>query len=224
MQALHDIAEAAAWESEIVGSGDAPTRAAQLEKSLGQLIAIRTMSARFLANKKGQPVELDPFIHRKVIWSKPLINGVEASSSVQTVWLATPDLEPDMSHTGAGLIVRNNLRAGKNYVYFYPAAMPLAAAHLQRLRRNIGADDRRLGRHVAFVAIPDWARYTFLQSNGNTILFFEDSADRGPRQVLQEVVLNKVGERGVLWQECGAEEGALVFNSLRALVTPEPTP
>lgn len=157
MQALHDIADSALWETQMLPGDDASNRLAQLEKSVGLLSAMRTVSAKFVGDHQNyRATELGALIHRGVIWSIAMIWALEVSPEVRTIWLVTPDLEPDMSELKTGQTVKSNLTAGKSYVYFYPVTMRGAEEKIRRVKRNTGADDLKRAKRVEYVPIADW--------------------------------------------------------------------
>jgi hypothetical protein len=67
---------------------DGTSRLAQLEKSMGLVSALRTVSAKYVGDHQSyRATELGTLIQRGVIWSNAMINSLELSSDVRSVWL-----------------------------------------------------------------------------------------------------------------------------------------
>jgi len=221
IQALHDIADSALWETQMLPGDDASGRLSQLEKSIGLVSAMRTLSAKYVGDHQSyRATELGALIQRGVIWSNAMLTGLETSSEVRSIWLVTPDLEPDMTEPKTGEVVKSNLAAGKSYVYFYPAALKSPDEKIRRLQRNIGADDPKRAKRVVFAPVKDGPTSHLILSRGNIILFFKDEPAYGTRLIFQEVVLNKIANRGLFWQECDRDLAANIYDMLRDELAP----
>jgi hypothetical protein len=224
MQTLHDIADNALWESHMLASDDGTTRVIQLERSMGLVSAMRTISARYVGDQQSyRATELGTLLVRGVIWTNAMITSLELSNDVRTIWLVTPDLEPDLSESTTASVVKKNLIAGKSYIYFYAASIKSSDEKIRRVKRNIGANDPTLGKNVEFVAMDDWMSSRLIPMRGNIILFFKDDPAYGTELVFLEVVLSKVSKRGLFWQECERADAAQVFETLRKELPSLPT-
>ena len=53
MQALHDIADSALWETHMLPGEDSAERLSQLEKSVGLVSAMRTLSAKYVGDNQN---------------------------------------------------------------------------------------------------------------------------------------------------------------------------
>jgi hypothetical protein len=217
MQALHDIADSALWETQMLPGEDSAERLNQLERSVGLVSAMRTLSAKYVGDYQNyRATELGALIQRGIVWSHAMMASLERSPDNRTVWLITHDLEPDLSDKKTGEIVKSNLAAGKRYVYFYPADLKLADEKQRRLRRNVGADSAKLKNSVTFVPVNDGPGAALISTRKNVILFFKDDPAYGTNLIFEEVVLHKINQRGLLWQECDRDHAATVFDAFRA--------
>jgi hypothetical protein len=143
-------------------------------------------------------------INQKIIWSNQEITDFETSPEITEIWLVTSDLKPDSSDEETGKVVHENIMEGKTYVYFYPDNLYQQQSEIARLRENIlranRAHARTLLNGITLVAL-NHVRYERLFYRGNTILFFRDRDRVFPPSCFEEVVLTKVSERGIFWQE-----------------------
>lgn len=215
VQSLHDIADSAIWEAEMLPGDDNVGRLAQLEKSIGLVSAIRTVSAKYVDDHRNcRATELGALIQRGVIWSNAMLTRLEPASDVQCIWLLTHDLEPDLSEHKTGNIVKSNLGTGTRYTYFHPMSLKSAEEKRRRLCRNIGAENG-LREMVEFISVTtDSAAAALMPSHGNTILFFKDDPSYGTDLVFEEVVLHKVDRRGLFWQECRRDQSVAIFDAM----------
>jgi HAMP domain-containing protein len=215
VQALHDIADSVIWEGQVLPGEDASARLTQLEKSIGLVSAMRTLSSRYVGDQQNyRATELGELVQRGIIWSNDMLTKLETSSEVREVWLITHDLEPDMSQRKTGAIVQGNLAAGKSYIYFYPAELKGAEEKVLRLQRNIGADHPKRATRVTYIPVRNVPGLR-LFSNANMILFFKDKTTYGTDLVFQELVLTKIAKRGLFWQEHDRDHAAALFDMLR---------
>ena len=58
---------------------------------------------------------------------------------------------------------------------------------------------------------------------GNTIIFFKDDPSYGSDLVFREIVLTKLGKRGVIWQECSRDHAVELIETLREEMAPGST-
>jgi hypothetical protein len=154
IQALHDIADSVIWETQLVPGEDQSMRLSQLDKSIGLVSAMRTLSSKYVSDHKNiGATEVGILIQRGIIWSNEMLTRLEISSDIQEVWLVTHDLEPDLSEVTTIKMVKRNLATGKRYVYFYPSQLYGAEDKVRMLRRNIGANEARYATQVTFIPI-----------------------------------------------------------------------
>src|SRR5437763_335128 len=122
------------WETQILPGEDTSTRLAQVEKCLGLVSAMRILSSKYVYGRQNfDATELGVLIQRGVVWSYNMITNLERSPDVREVWFISRDLEPDLSSTYVGSVVKQNLIAGKHYVYFYPEQLDGAGDKARRL-------------------------------------------------------------------------------------------
>jgi len=163
------------------------------------------VSAKYspLSAASFRETELGTLLERGIIWTTPMLDNLELSRRTHEVWLVTPDLEPDCSDERVGSMVKQNLRRGVRYIYFYPQDLDGLKVQTQRLYANLGVTraPKRLEARVALVPISP-AEYPTLFHRGNTILFFKGESASFPPNVFEEVVFTRVSRRGLFWQEC----------------------
>ena len=214
IQALHEIADSIIWETQILPGEDTSTRLSQVEKCLGLVSAMRTLSSKFVGDRQYyDATELGALIQRGIIWSSNMLTNLEESSDVCEVWFVSQDLEPDLSEKKTGDMVKRNLVAGKHYIYFYPSQLDGAKDKIRTLRRNIGADDPRRAKSVVLVPLADTLDLPIF-SRSNVIMFFKDKPVYGTQLVLQEIVFTKVSRRGIFWQEHDPQYARRLFEVL----------
>jgi len=206
MQSIHDIAIDATVDSQIIPEEDDRTRLKHLEQSIAKVSNLRHITGKYAHSEGRSSAEesaamLEGVVPRAWLWSSKMLLGLETEQDVRQVWLVTPDLEPDLSEHQTGETVRQNLRAGKSYTYFYPAALPHAEEQCERLLRNVGAVDQRRRKRIVLVPLDPNSCTEIMPALGNIVLYFKEDP-RYTRLVFQEVVLNKVTRRGSYWQEC----------------------
>lgn len=215
IQALHDIADSVIWETQVLPGEDSSTRLVQAEKCLGLVSAMRTLSSKYVGDQQNySATELGVLIHRGVVWSNNMTWSLEKSSDVREAWFVSHDLEPDLSSTKTGSIVKGNLATGKRYVYFYPSQLNGAENKIRRLLRNIGADDPKRAKRVVLIPLEGTLDLQVF-SHANVIMFFRDEPLYGAPLVFQEVILTKVSNRGVFWQEHDSQYATELFEVLR---------
>jgi len=214
IQALHEIADSIIWETQILPGEDTSTRLSQVEKCLGLVSAMRTLSSKFVGDRQYyDATELGALIQRGIIWSSNMLTNLEESSDVCEVWFVSQDLEPDLSEKKTGDMVKRNLVAGKHYIYFYPSQLDGAKDKIRTLRRNIGADDPRRAKSVVLVPLADTLDLPIF-SRSNVIMFFKDKPVYGTQLVFQEIVFTKVSRRGIFWQEHDPQYARRLFEVL----------
>lgn len=208
LQTVHGIAESVVWNTHFVNAGDESTRLSQMERAHGQVMAIRTLTAKYVEVQVGyRNTEIGTLIDRRIIWTTDWLGRLESSREVREVWLLTHDLEPDLSAAKTTAMVKKNVATGTRYVYFHPADLPDVESKVRRLRRNVGGDTVQ----VRFVAISDPGLFT----PANVIMFFKDEPAYGTDLVFQEIVLTKISERGIFWQEHERDYAAKLVHRLR---------
>jgi hypothetical protein len=215
LQTVHGIAESAVWSTHFVNAGDAAARLSQMERGLGQIMAIRTLTSKYADGSSDYRYsDFGTLIERGLIWTTDRLGHLESSREVCEVWLLTHDLEPDLSAVKTINVVKSNVASGKRYVYFYPTDLPDAESKVLRLRRNIGADSPPRADQVRFIAMSDSTIFT----RENVIMFFRDDCVYGADLVYQEIVLTKFSERGIFWQELNHVYAGKLMATLREAV------
>ncbi len=218
VQALHDICGSILWETQFLPSEGDSSRLSQLDKSLGLISGMRTLTSKYAEKHNNyHTTELGILIERGVLWSTEMLYRLEQSNEVREIWLMTHDLEPDLSDTKTGKIVKKNLDSGKSYKYFYPSQLEDAEAKIWRLRRNIGATLPTLANSTMFIPLDDSPELQIF-SPANVIPFFKDEPFYSTDLVFQEVILTQISLRGVFWQEHEKKRARRLLELLRAEV------
>ena len=205
LQAVYDVTGAIGWEMQTLRVDDAEDRLRNAERALGEVNALHAISARYLKNvvSKSDPGGL---VERGVIWSMSMIWDIETSERTREVWFVSPDLEPDLSDRTTGNVVANNLKRGKKYVYFYPQDIPNNSDPKTKLLANIGAlKSARLTSRVRVVPVDHESGQQIFR-RGNIIVFFSEDSNWETGRAFEEIVMTKLPERGMFWQEYSASE------------------
>jgi hypothetical protein len=201
IQSAYDIAGNILWEMQTVQVEDPAMRLRNAERSLGIVSALRVMTGKYVKDAIGlSGTEVGALLERGVIWSNSMITQLETSARTREIWLATPDLEPDLSDHGTGAIVAANLKARKKYVYFCPCNIRDFQIEKKRLLANIGALKSQETSRVTVVPMRLEASGNRFQ-RGNTIIFFSEDPEWGTYNAFEEIVFTKVSARGIFWQE-----------------------
>ncbi len=201
IQSAYNIAGDILWDTQLVVPEDAATRLRNVENALGKVAGLRETTARYAKSPSSfRATEIGTLLERGVIWTNAMVYQFERSKQVREVWLITPDLQPDLSSTTTGEIVASNLKNRKRYVYFCPSDLRNLEADMKRLLANIGALKSPEASRVTVVAVgPEVAEGIF--QRGNTIIFFLGDPEWATFNAFEEIVLTKVSERGIFWQE-----------------------
>lgn len=201
IQSAYDVTGIIKWDMQIVQAEDSAMRLRYAENALGAVSALHAMVGRYATSSINfRETEIGALLERGVIWTLPMIYGLESSRQVQEVWLVTSDLEPDLSNPTTGKLVANNLKKRKRYVYFCPSDMQELETKKRRLIANIGASKSPENSRVTIVQV-DSARQSRVFQRGNVILFYEEDPEWGAYHTFEEVVFTKIPERGIFWQE-----------------------
>lgn len=219
LQTVHGIAESAVWNTHFVHGDDEAARLSQMERGLGQVMAIRALASKYAdGNSDHRNTEFETLIERGIVWTIDRLGRLELSREVREVWLLTHDLEPDLSDRETINVVKRNVASGTRYVYFHPIDLPDADRKVLRLRRNIGADVPPLADQIQFVSMSDKAIFT----PANVIMFFKDDCMYGTDLVYQEIVLTRVSKRGIFWQEHNHAYAGTLVAKLRDAINSAP--
>ena len=201
IQSAYDIASTVQWEMQTVQAEDFATRLRNAEHSLGTVSALRVITGKYAKSSLSfRETEIGVLLERGVIWSTATVYELEQAERVREIWLATPDLEPDLSNPTTGKVVAGNLKARKKYVYFCPNDIDDMEAKIRRLHLNIGAIRPPEISQVSVVQISQKGSHQIFQ-RGNTLIFFTEDPDWGSYSAFEEVVFTKISARGVFWQE-----------------------
>jgi hypothetical protein len=216
LHTVYDVAGSVLWEMNTSRAEDIDARLRQAERALGMVSSMRMLAARFVESPPGLPqTELGALIERRVVWTEAMMWNFETSKDVKEVWVITPDLKPEISDTSAAILVKNNLRAGKQYVYFVPDDLPNLRDSLSQFYSNIGIlTSRRLASQVRVVPFP-MAAQPELFRRGNTVVYFPGDAATTRGNVYEEIVFTRVPQRGLFWQEYDENRGESVCQMLR---------
>lgn len=217
LQAIYEISGKIIWETVKLQGEDAEALLRQAERAIGLAASIHTLSSKYAASTPTyHATELGALIERGIVWTPGMIWNIEASAAVREVWLVTPDFKPDISDPMTGMLVGDNLRKGKRYVYFVPTTLRNLSELELRLRSNlgIGRAKGRLGERVVTVQIDEQDFRTSL-GTGNIVLFFKADPRASSGTAFREVVFTQVSERGLFWQECTEAEKETLYSFLR---------
>jgi hypothetical protein len=216
MQSIYDISGSILWEMQSLAAEDDAARVRQAERAIGLTSAIHTLSSKYVkASRNLHETELGMMVDRGIIIPNSMLWNIESSSDTKEVWLATPDLEPDLSDRSTGNLVARNLRDGKRYVYFYPSSLQDSEDLKTRLLANVGTlNSVKMAARVTFVPVNIDLQDVLFRRGNNNILFFQGKPGEVSPHVFEEVLLNKISQRGVLWQQ---HEASVAQNLARIL-------
>jgi hypothetical protein len=143
----------------------------------------------------------------------------EAETGVHSVWVITPDLEPDLTDDATQKVVKGNIENRVRYCYFCPSTVP-------------DEDIDRLIRDLSFVAPSDEGQSAAIAptvekiqvgpelmlfgAGGNRVVIFYDDPGTSRLVVFDEVVLDGRG-RGTLWRPRSKDVGKTTVAALRGL-------
>lgn len=217
IQSAYDISGTVLWDMQTVQAESPAARLRNAENSLGVVSALRVITGKYAKSALSfRETDIGALLERGVIWTTTAVYELERSERVQEIWLATPDLEPDMSNPTTGKVVASNLRAKKRYVYFCPSGISDFDAARRRLLANVGATRAQDASRVAIVQIGPGVHGQIFQ-RGNTIIFFAEDPEWGTYSAFEEVVFTKISGRGVFWQE----HSPAIAAELRAILKQE---
>lgn len=216
LQTVYDISGSILWETINLKGEDAETRLRQAERAVGLASSIHTLSSKYAAAMPGyHSTEIGVLVERGVIVSQAMLANIETSPSVKEVWLVTPDLEPDLSEPSYGAIVSRNLRNGKRYVYFVPTTLQNLSDLIVRLKFNVGIGSTKSYLRNVLVIPIEAADFPISIGTGNMIFFFKTDSTSSRGDAFREIVLTRVADRGIFWQECTDSETESVYQFLR---------
>jgi hypothetical protein len=218
IQTAYNIAGDILWDTQLVVSEDSATRLINAENALGKVSGLLEATVQYAKSPSSiHATEIGVLIERGIIRTNAMIYQLEKSKRVQEIWLVTPDLQPDSSSSTTGEIVASNLRSRKRYVYFCPSDMRNFEAEKKRLLSNIGARRQQETSKVTIVPVaPELAEGIF--QRGNTIIFFLGDPEWGAFKAFEEIVLTKVSERGIFWQEHKPEVATEIRDALKQIL------
>jgi hypothetical protein len=216
LQTIYDISGNILWETINLTGEDAETRLRQAERAVGLASSIHTLSSKYAAATPDyRSTEIGVLVERGVIVSQAMLTNIETSPSVKEVWLVTPDLEPDLSEAATGAIVSRNIRNGKRYVYFVPTGLQNLSDLTVRLRFNVGAGSTKSYLRNLQVIPIETTDFPISLGTGNMIFFFKTDSASSRGEAFREIVLTRVADRGIFWQECTDAETESVYQFLR---------
>ena len=217
LQSIYDISGSILWETINLNAEDTETQLRQAERAVGLASSIYTLSSKYVsATPEYRATEIGALIKRGIILTRPMIWNIETSSTVKEVWLVTPDLKPDVSEKAVGALVGGNLRKGKRYVYFVPADLDNLPDLALRLEANLGISSLKSRQRKLLVLVPlDVADFRIIAGMGNVIFFFKTDSKSSRGDAFREIVLTKISERGIFWQECTDAEAESMYQLLR---------
>jgi hypothetical protein len=201
IRAAHDVAGTIQWEMQTVRVDDPAARLRSTERSLGEVYALRAITAQYVKGPVVRPgPEFGGLMERGVIWSTSMLWDIETADRTRDIWFVTPDLEPDISDPTVASVVSANLKRGKRYIYFCPANILHRETTKTKLLASIGAlKSDRLAARVTIVPVEDTQGQIF--QRGNVIIFFFENADWETGRAFEEIVFTKLSARGLFWQE-----------------------
>jgi hypothetical protein len=191
------------------------------ERALGYLSSVQKLTQDYASSSRSQAEAAHlPLVEQGILWTKSMIWEVEMSKETAEVWMYTPDLKPDSTEASIGKAVMKNLRASKNYVYFFPNDLPHRDQEIAKLLKNVGASDRfpfDWKDRIKFVPIENPAMLGLAYEN--TIFYFRDGARLLQPRCFEEIKFTKVASRGTYWQEHSETRAAELQHALaKALV------
>jgi hypothetical protein len=217
LEAVHDISGIIQWETVMLKGEDSDARLRQAERAIGLAAGIHTLSSKFVSTASERSgIELSALVERGIIWTTSMLWNIEQSAATKEIWLATPDLKPDVSDPIMGAVVGNNVRKGKRYTYFVPTSLDDLPDLMARLMINLGIDanNSRLSDRITAVQV-EAPEYSVAFGSGNIIFFFDADPMLSRGSVFREIVLTQVSERGIFWQECTEKEADTFYHLLR---------
>jgi hypothetical protein len=217
LQSIYDISGNILWETINLSAEDTETQLRQAERAVGLASSIYTLSSNYVsATPEYRATEIGALIKRGIILTRAMIWNIETSSAVKEVWLVTPDLKPDVSEKAVGDVVGTNLRKGKRYVYFVPANLDNLPDLALRLEANLGISSLKSRQRKLLVLVRlEVADFQISAGTGNVIFFFKTDSKSSRGDAFREIVLTKVSELGVFWQECTDAEAESMYQLLR---------
>jgi hypothetical protein len=224
LDAINQISRDMMWNSSTLSIENSNSRLRQTEQLLGRASSIHTLSSKYvqgLSKSKQGGAELNMLVERGIVWTTSMLWNVERDPQTREIWLATPDLKPDISDSIMGEIVGNNLRRGKSYKYFIPDSLGDPDDLVLQLTANLNIDKARSksGDRISIVGI-DAAAFRATVGAGNVIFFFKANPMASKGMVFREIVFTRVAGRGVFWQEWPDTEADELYRFLRSYVTP----
>jgi len=204
IKSIHAISGNTIWESKTVLSEVYETRVKQAEKNLVSINNIYQLTTQYIHQKSEHIIgDIGLLVEKNIIWTGQMIWALEASKEITEIWLFTPDLKPDVSEDEVGKAVNANIKNGKKYVYFFPDNLPHLKTEINRLYNNIGLTEPATYKYKNQVnLVPlSYEKYRKLFNGGNIILFFSDEHRSFPPKCFEELILNKIDERALFWQE-----------------------
>jgi hypothetical protein len=217
LHTVYDVAGSILWEMNTSRAEDIHARLRQAERALGMVSSMRTLASKYVESQPGFPqTELGALIERGVVWTESMMWNLETSDEVKSIWVVTPDLKPEISDSTAGILINNNLRAGKNYIYFCPDDLPNLLDCVNQLYSNIGvaSASKKLASRVQVVPFPAAARPELFR-HGNIVVYFHGDPQLTRGHVFEEVLFTRVPQRGLFWQEYDDTKGENICHLLR---------
>lgn len=216
LQSIYDISGSILWETISLRGEDAETRLRQAERAVGLASSIHTLSSKYAVAIPGyRSTEIGVLVERGVIVTLPMLTNIETSPSVKEIWLVTPDLEPDLSQPSTGTMVNRNIRSGKRYVYFVPTSLQNLPDLIVRLKYNAGGGSTKANSRNLRVIPVEVKDFPISIGTGNMIFFFKTDSTSSRGDAFREIVLTRVADRGIFWQECTDSETESVYQFLR---------
>jgi hypothetical protein len=227
LQSIYEISDSILWETDALVAEDSEIRLRQAERAIGLTSSIHTLASKYVSGAPayGSTI-IGGLIKRGIIVTQSMIWSIETSLTTREVWLVTPDLKPDISDVAAGNVVGKNIRNGKRYVYFVPAALPNLSDLVSRLETNLGMETSKPRQRSHLSVIPvDAADFPFPVSSatGNLIFFFKANSRTSRGDAFREIVLTQVSERGRFWQHCTDDEAESIYQFLRGILEAQKT-
>lgn len=219
LQSVYDISDSILWEIDALAAEDAETRLRQAERAIGLTSSIHTLASKYVSGVPayGSTI-IGGLIKRGIIVTQAMIWNIETSPTTREIWLATPDLKPDVSDVPAGKIVGTNIRNGKRYVYFVPTTLSNLPDLVSRLEANVGLRAAKSRQHnlltIVQVAAADFPS-PVSPATGNLIFFFTADSRVSRGAAFREIVFTQVSERGRFWQHCADDEAESIYQFLR---------
>lgn len=160
---------------------------------------IRDMAKTHLLSQEAKKFResLNDLIDERVVIPPNYLYDREISKEINEVWLYSPDLEPDTSTNSVYLLVKDNLEKGKKYVFFYEEEK-VNEDKLYELSVKLEGSE-----NASFIPMLKEKKNEdqYPKRDRNLLLLFADLKVGLPAETYEELLFEKITERGLYWQQ-----------------------